>query len=70
MCSEVNLIFEELLLDGEGIIGRRRKDGKWNANTYRILKELQTIAGSNGMLVEFNPEFGSVKLKEKKEEQK
>lgn len=68
MYDEASLIYEELFLSGEGIIGKRRKDGKWDAKTYRILKELQAIAERNGMLVEFNPADGSVRLKENKEE--
>ena len=58
----VQLIWEELRLDGSVIIGKRRKDGKWDARTYVILKELRELASKNGIAVEFDKEDGAATL--------
>lgn len=60
----IQLIWEELWMDGSVMIGKRRKDGKWDARTYIILKGLKEIASKSGIAVEFNKEDGSATLVE------
>lgn len=62
MENEILLIYDELCLDGCGIIGKRRKDGRWDSKTYRILKELRKLASRDGISVEFDTKDGSVTL--------
>lgn len=61
---DIQLIGEELRIDGSVIIGKRRKDGKWDARTYVILKELRELASKNGIAVEFDKKDGSATLVE------
>lgn len=61
---DIQLIWEELCIDGSVIIGKRRKDGKWDARTYVILKELRELASKNGIAVKFDKEDGSATLVE------
>ena len=62
MDDEIRLIYEELFLDGSCVIGKRRKDGKWDAKTYRILNGLREIAKRYGRIVRFDKTDGSVEL--------
>ncbi len=62
MDEEIGLIYEELFLSGSCIIGKRRKDGRWDAKTYRILNGLREIAEREGRIVEFNKDDGSVEF--------
>lgn len=56
------MIYEELFIDGSVMIGKRRKDGLWDARTYAILKGLRNLAAESGRIVVFDPEDGSVTL--------
>lgn len=62
MDEEISLIYEELFLSGSCIIGKRRKDGRWDAKTYRILNGLCEIAKRYGRVVKFNKIDGSAEL--------
>ena len=62
MDEEIDLIYEELFLSGSCIIGKRRKDGLWDAKTYRILKRLREIADSENRSIKFNKDDGSVEF--------
>ena len=63
MENEILLIYDELCLDVCCIIGKRRKDGRWDSKTYRILKKLRELASRDHIIVEFNTKDGSVTLK-------
>ena len=62
MDNEILLIYEELMCDGCGIIGKRRKDGRCDAKTYKILKRLRELASRDEIVVDFDTTDGSVTL--------
>ena len=62
MEEEISLIYEELFLSGACVIGKRCKNGRWDAKTYRILKRLREIAESEERISLFNTDDGSVEF--------
>lgn len=57
---ECQLAYSELILSGAVIIGKRRKDGLWDAKTYRMLKRIREMAEFDGQAVKFDKADGSV----------
>ena len=58
--DECQLAYSELILSGAVIIGKRRKDGLWDAKTYRMLKRIREMAEFDGQAVKFDKADGSV----------
>lgn len=58
--DECQLAYSELILSGAVIIGKRRKDGLWDAKTYKMFGRIREMAEFDGQAVKFDKADGSV----------